>query len=135
MASKYGVEKFDGSSYNIWRIKIKAMLVTRGLWSAISVERNKFVEEKMNKGTKISEEEIVSEWELAQEKRLSYMQLLVADTILVKISAATTAKDALEILDLEFSSKTGINKLSNNSFTQSNSMNLEMWTNTSVKWN
>ena len=108
---KKNIEKFGGENYNMWWIKLKAWLTTKKLWEAVSTKKEEYVDIQHKKGSKMEARELLEAWITAQERVLSYMQLFVTDAILVKISEAQTATEAIDLLDRQFSSKSGLNKL------------------------
>jgi len=96
------------------KVKVKAVLVDKDLWNFVRLEKAKYADSivimKGKKGSQ-SVEEAEQDWDLKQEKALAIIQLMVTDHVLIKITAAKTATQALQILDDEYESRTGVNKL------------------------
>ena len=90
---------FDGDDYDYWKIKIRTVLRAEGLWNI--VEKG-FAEPEDE--ADLSEEELKKlESSRRQDARaLSKLQMGVTKPIFTRISTASTAKEAWEILEGEF---------------------------------
>jgi len=106
------VDRFNGENYALWKIKVRAVLVREDLWEVVTGKEEEWVDRRL-RGSKKKEdaEEATREWRRRQEKALATIQLLVTDPILVKIGECQTAAETFAVLDGEFQSKTGINRL------------------------
>ena len=72
-STKYEVEKFDGgSSFSLWKIRMKSSLVLQGLWKAIDED---FPEEMKE-----------AEKAYLKERSLSVIFMSVTDSVLRKIA-------------------------------------------------
>ena len=79
MAAKFEIAKFDGqsSSFSLWRVKMKALLVQQGLHKTLQGQEK----------SSISAEN----WEDMDAKALSSIQLSLADDVLREVKEETSA--------------------------------------------
>src|SRR3954467_5028242 len=90
-SAKYEVPKFDGgTSFSLWKIRMRSSLMLQGLW--------KTVEEKFSW---VSEESKVK----LQERALSAIFMSVTDNVLREIATEKTASDAWKRLEELYSEK------------------------------
>jgi gag-polypeptide of LTR copia-type len=117
-SSKYGIVKFNGEGYNIWRKRLDAILLEKDLEEVIGVERNAWVGKNlvrkvMETGGKYKEEDLKSilgeDYDNKQRRALGFINMCVSDSILLRIMAAKTGTEALKTLDDEFKKQGGIN--------------------------
>src|SRR3954466_6654801 len=96
-SAKYEVPKFDGgTSFSLWKIKMRSSLMLQGLWKA--------VEEKFSG---VSEESKVE----LQERVLSAIFMSVTNNVLREIATEKTASDAWKKLEELYSGKSLTNRL------------------------
>src|SRR4051812_18399923 len=96
-SAKYEVLKFDGgTSFSLWKIRMRSSLMLKGLWKA--------VEEKFSG---VSEESKVE----LQERAISAIFMRVTDNILREIATEKTASDAWKKLEKVYSGKSLTNQL------------------------
>ena len=96
-SAKYEVPKFDGgTSFSLWKIRMRSSLMLQGLWKA--------VEEKFSG---VSEESKVE----LQERALSAIFMSVTDSVLREIATEKTASDAWKKLEELYSGKLLTNRL------------------------
>lgn len=90
---------FDGEDYDYWKIKIKTVLRAEGLWNI--VEKG-FTEPEDE--TNLPEQELkkIETSRRQDAKALSKLQMGVTKPIFTRISTASTAKEAWDILEGEF---------------------------------
>src|SRR5436190_11611011 len=97
LSAKYEVPKFDGgTSFSLWKIRMRSSLMLQGLWKA--------VEEKFSG---VSEESKVE----LQERALSAIFMSVTDSVLREIATEKTASDAWKKLEELYSGKSLTNRL------------------------
>src|SRR3954465_981800 len=96
-SAKYEVPKFDGgTSFSLWKIRMKSSLVLQGLWKA--------VEEKFSG---VSEESKVE----LKEKALSAIFMSVTDSVLREIADQESASGAWKKLEELYAGKSLTNRL------------------------
>src|SRR3954463_12760581 len=96
-SAKYEVPEFDGgTSFSLWKIRMRSSLMLRGLWKA--------VEEKFSGVSKESKVEL-------QERALSAIFMSVTDSVLRKIATEKMASDAWKKLEELYSGKSLTNRL------------------------
>lgn len=97
-STKYEVEKFDGgSSFSLWKIRMKSSLVLQGLWKAI--------EEVFREEMKATEKEDL------KERALSAIFMSVTDSVLREIAEEKSAATAWKKLKDLYSTKSLTNRL------------------------
>src|SRR3954464_8477402 len=96
-SAKYEVSKFDGgTSFSLWKIRMRPSLMLQGLWKA--------VEEKF---FGVSEESNVE----LQKRALSAIFMSVTDNVLREIATEKTASDAWKKLEELYSEKSLMHRL------------------------
>jgi hypothetical protein len=90
--AKVTVEKLDVDNYAVWSVKVRAVLITKDLWAAVSGKPDDVRPEQ-------------------SEKALAQIQLLVADHHLATLSKAKTAKEAWETLEAVYQAKSMARRL------------------------
>src|SRR3954471_17495988 len=96
-SAKYEVPKFDGgTSFSLWKIRMRSSLMLQGLW--------KVVEEKF---FGVSEESKVE----LQERSLSAIFMSVTDNVMREIATEKTTFDASKKLEKLYSEKSLTNRL------------------------
>jgi hypothetical protein len=85
------VEQLDFDNYGAWSVRMKALLISRGLWSAVVAEE--------------------PEDDANNQKALALITLMVKDVHLATVSQCETAQEAWEKLEAVFKSKTNARKL------------------------
>lgn len=99
-STKFEAEKFTGKNdFNLWRIKMKALLVQHGLSDAIKATPIVITDEQREK------------WQEAQEKAHSAIVLCLSDKVLRKVSHEETALDVWNKLQEPYLQKTLVNRL------------------------
>jgi len=106
---KIEIEKFNGQSFELWKLKMEDLLVDKDQWIVI------------DPGTKpmgVSDEE----WKKLDRKAKSTIQLCVLDSILFNVLGEATTKALWDKLGTLYQSKSLVNKL----FLQKKLYNLRM---------
>eukprot|EP00253_Pinus_taeda_P023743 PITA_23743 len=106
---KIEIEKFNGHSFELWKLKMEDLLVDKDQWIAV------------DPGTKLTEV-TDEEWKKLDQKVKSTIRLCVSDSILLNVSGEATAKALWEKLGTLYQSKSLVNKL----FLQKKLYNLRM---------
>src|SRR3954463_4120961 len=96
-SARYEVPKFDeGTSFSLWKIRMRSSLMLQGLWKAI--------EEKFPGDSEESKVEL-------QERALSAIFMSVTDNVLREIATEKTASDSWKKLEELYSGKSLTNRL------------------------
>ncbi|WOH12088.1 hypothetical protein DCAR_0831587 [Daucus carota subsp. sativus] len=90
---------FDGDDYDYWKIKIRTVLRAEGLWNI--VEKG-FAEPEDEADLSEAELKKLESSRCQDARALSKLQMGVTKPIFTRISTASTAKEAWEILEGEF---------------------------------
>ena len=80
---KIEIEKFNGQSFELWKLKMEDLLVDKDQW--ITVDPG-------TKPTTMSDEE----WKKLDRKAKSTIQLCVSDSVLLNVSGEATTKNLWE---------------------------------------
>ncbi len=97
-SKKYEMEKFDsGSSFSLWKIKIKSSLILQGLW--------KVIEDNFSGGMKKAKKVDM------KERALSAIFMSVTDNVLRKIAGESSTSAAWKKLEELYSAKSLTNRL------------------------
>src|SRR3954469_10701645 len=95
--ARYDVPKFDGgTSFSLWKIRMKASLILQGLWKA--------VEEKFTGVSEESKAELIG-------KALSAIFMSVTDSVLREIASQETAAGAWKKLEELYAGKSLTNRM------------------------
>ena len=97
-SGKIGIEKFNGHSFELWKLEIEDLLVDKDQWIVVDL------------GTKpmtMSDED----WKNLDRKAKSTIPLCVSDSILLNVSVEATTKTLWENLGTLYQSKSLVNKL------------------------
>eukprot|EP00253_Pinus_taeda_P009614 PITA_09614 len=97
-SGKIEIEKFNGQSFELWKLKTKGLLVDKDQWIAVDL------------GTKpmgVSYEE----WKKLDQKEKSTIQLCVSNLVLLNVSGEAVVKDLRDKLGTLYQSKSLVNKL------------------------
>lgn len=95
----FPIPTFGGESYDFWKIKMKTMLRSYGLWSYADKGYNEPEDES---SLSDAQRKRLEEERMKDAKALYLIQNAVKDTIFPRIMRANTAKEAWEILQQEF---------------------------------
>lgn len=76
--SKIEIQKFDGKSFELWKLKMEDMLVDRDLWSVISEKNHASASHE--------------DWEKMNRKASSLIRLCFVDFVLINVSGEKIAK-------------------------------------------
>ena len=101
VSSSYGkmeVEKFNGSNFELWKLKMEDLLEDRDLWEAASLD----VRPAM-----ISQ----PDWELKDRKAKGLIRLCLADSVLLNVLDEKTANSLWTRLGSVYQAKSLVNKL------------------------
>ncbi|KAK0582068.1 hypothetical protein LWI29_021146 [Acer saccharum] len=90
---------FSGENYDFWKVKMKTLLLSEGLWNIVN---NGFTEPAEESRLSGPEKAKLEADQMTDAKALSKIQNGVTATIFPRIMRATTAKQAWEILEREF---------------------------------
>jgi hypothetical protein len=96
--SKMEIEKFNGKSFELWKLKMEDLLVERDQW--ITVDPG-----TAPTGTS------ADDWKKMDRKAKSTIRLCLSDSVLLNVSKEATAKDLWEKLGKLYQSKSLVNKL------------------------
>ena len=96
--SKMEIEKFNGKIFELWKLKMKDLLVDRDQWIAV------------DPGTEPTGTS-VDDWKKTDRKAKSTIRLCLSDSVLLNVSEEATAKDLWEKLGNLYQSKSLVNKL------------------------
>ena len=113
---KIEIEKFNGQSFELWKLKMEDLLVDKDQWIAV------------DPGTKpmaMSDEN----WKKLDWKAKSTIRLCVSDLVLLNVSGEATTKNLWEKLGNLYQSKSLVNNL----FLRKNLYNLRMKDGESVR--
>jgi hypothetical protein len=96
--SKMEIEKFNGQSFELWKLKMEDLLVDRYQWIMVDLSTSPT-------GTSIDD------WKKFDRKAKSTIRLCLSDSVLLNVSEEDTAKDLWEKLGKLYQSKSLVNKL------------------------
>jgi hypothetical protein len=96
--SKMEIEKFNGKSFELWKLKMEDLLVERDQWIAVDPGM-------APTGTS------ADDWKKMDRKAKSTIRLCLSDSVLLNVSEEATAKDLWEKLGKLYQSKSLVNKL------------------------
>jgi len=95
---KIMIEKFNGQSSELWKLKMEDLLVDKDQWITVDLG---------TKPTGVSDEE----WKKLDQKEKSTIWLCVSDSVLLNVSRESTAKALWDKLGILYQSKSLVNKL------------------------
>ncbi|XP_021836177.2 uncharacterized protein [Spinacia oleracea] len=95
----FPIPVFGGENYNFWKIEMKTLLRSQGLWSYADKGYMEYEDESIL--TEAQKKQLDGE-RMKDAKALYLIQNAVKDTIFPRILRANTAKEAWEILEQEF---------------------------------
>ena len=108
-SGKIEIEKFNGQSFELWKLKMEDLLVDKDQWIAV---------DPGTKPTGVIDEE----WKKLDQKAKSTIQLCVSDSVLLNVLGEAIVKALWDKLGILYQSKSLVNKL----FLQKNMYNLRM---------
>ena len=97
-SGKIEIEKFNGQSFELWKLKMEDLLVDKDQWIAV---------DPGTKPTTMSDED----WKKLDWKAKSTIRLCVSDLVLLNVFGEATMKTLLEKLGILYQSKSLVNKL------------------------
>eukprot|EP00253_Pinus_taeda_P033001 PITA_33001 len=97
-SGKIEIKKFNGQSFELWKLKMDYLLVDKDQWIAV---------DPGTKPTRVSDEE----WKKLDQKAKSTIRLCVSDSVLLNVSEEATAKALWDKLRTLYQSKSLVNKL------------------------
>ena len=97
-SSRIEIEKFNGQSFELWKIKMEDLLVDREQWIAV------------DPGT-MPTGMVKADWDKLERKARSTIRLCLSDSVLVNVSGEDTAKKLWDKLGNLYQSKSLVNKL------------------------
>ena len=97
-SGKIEIEKFNGQSFELWKLKTEDILVDKDQWITIDLG---------TKPTGVSDEE----WKKLDRKAKSKIRLCVSDLVLLNVSGKATTKALCDKLGTLYQSKSLVNKL------------------------
>ena len=106
---KIEIEKFNGQSFELWKLKMEDLLVDKDQWIAVDL------------GTKPMAM-LDEDWNKLDRKARSTIRLCVSDSVLLNVSGEATVKNLWEKIGTLYQSKSLVNKM----FLQKNLYNLRM---------
>ena len=95
---KIEIEKFNGQSFELWKLKMEVLLVDKDQWITVYPG---------TKPTAMSDED----WKKPDQKAKSTIRLCVSDSVLLNVSGEATANNLWEKLRTLYQSKSLVNKL------------------------
>ena len=95
---KIEIEKFNGQSFELWKIKMEDLLVDKDQWIAV---------DPGNKPIAMSDED----WKKLDRKAKSTIRLCVSDSVLLNVSGEATVKNVWEKIGTLYQSNSLVNKL------------------------
>ena len=95
---KIEIKKFNGQSFELWKLKMEDLLVDKDQWIAV---------DPGTKPTKMSDED----WKKLYRKAKTTIRLCVSDSVLLNVSGEATTKNLWEKLGTLYQSKSLVNKL------------------------
>jgi hypothetical protein len=96
--SKMEMEKFNGKSFELWKLNMEDLLVDRDQWIAV---------DPCTAPTGTS----TDDWKKLDQKAKSTIRLCLSDSIFLNVSEEATAKDLWDKLGKLYQSKSLVNKL------------------------
>jgi hypothetical protein len=96
--SKMEIEKFNGKSFELWKLKMEDLLVDRDQWIVV------------DPGTAPTGTS-ADDWKKMDRKAKSTIRLCLSDSVLLNVLEEATAKDLWEKLGKLYQSKSLVNKL------------------------
>eukprot|EP00253_Pinus_taeda_P035892 PITA_35892 len=97
-SGKIEIEKFNGQSFELWKLKMEDLLVDKVQWIAVDLG---------TKPTGVTGEE----WKKLDRKAKSTIRLCVSDSVMLNVSGEATAKALWDKLGTLYQSKSLVNKL------------------------
>ena len=79
MAAKFKIEKFDGSNFSLWKLKIKAILRKDNCLAAIGARPDDITDDK--------------KWNEMDENTIANLNLTLADRVISSIEEKKTANE------------------------------------------
>ena len=95
---KIEIEKFNGQSFQLWKLKMEDLLVDKYQWIMVDLG---------TKPTGVFDEE----WKKLDQKAKRTIRLCVSDSVLLNVSGEATAKALWDKLGTLYQSKSLVNKL------------------------
>lgn len=96
--TKFEIEKFDGSNFNLWKMKVEDLLVQNDQALALKIASDP---------TNITDEE----WAKLDNKAISTVHLYLVDFFLFNVAKEKTAEALLEKLEKLYKTKIATNKV------------------------
>ena len=97
-SGKIEIEKFNGQSFELWKLKMEDLLVDKDQWIAV---------DPGTKPTGVTDEE----WKKLDRKEKCTIRLCVSDSVLLNVSGEAMAKALWDKLGTLYQSKSLVNKL------------------------
>eukprot|EP00253_Pinus_taeda_P003121 PITA_03121 len=97
-SGKIEIQKFNGQSFELWKLKMEDLLVDKDQWIAV---------DPGTKTTGVTDEE----WKKLDRKAKSTIRLCVSDLVLLNVSGEATTKALWDKLGTLYQSKSLVNKL------------------------
>jgi len=95
---KIEIEKFNGQSFELWKLKMEDLLVDKDQWIMLDVS---------TKPTRVPDEE----WKNLDRKAKITIRLCPSDSVLLNVSGEATTKALWDKLGTLYQSKSLVNKL------------------------
>lgn len=93
------IPKFSGENFEIWSVKMKTFLKSQDLWQIVKIG---YIQPFSISRLTYAEEYQLRENQKKDAKALSYLQQGVSDDVFPRIIGVTKAKQAWEVLHVEF---------------------------------
>jgi len=91
------VEKFNGSNFKLWKLKMEDMLINRDIWEAISDVKFAAMSQ--------------DDWDFKYHKAKGIVRLCLVDSILLNVHEEKIVKDLWKKLGDVYQAKSLVNKL------------------------
>ena len=89
--TKLSMAKFNGQNYHLWKFKMEALLIERGVWDAIDIARP-------GEGSSSGTDTASTTWKRQDQRARSAIILSITDDQLMHIHGCKTAKEAWDKL-------------------------------------
>lgn len=97
MSRRINIENFNGTNFEVWKLKVEDMLVDRYLWIIVS----------SNKPLGMKQED----WDLADQNARGLIRLSLADSVMLNVREVKTAHSLRKKLGDIYQGKSLVNKL------------------------
>lgn len=100
ISGRIDVEKFFGTKFEMWKLKMEDLLIDRDLWDA--VDENK---------SRPADPTLAAQYDVMDRKAKGLIRLCLADSILINVHEESTAKKLWKKLSEIYQAKSLVNKI------------------------